>query len=121
MKSKVFLIVAAIVVALALTAFVVFPTAESGKQETVLTTESTETEDVCEHHCSCSDCMDGGYVVHQDDCKKCYFDKNLYSFYCGKCGSRMNTSDEYKNGYLYTTCTCTNARCNHTCIFKMKF
>lgn len=120
MKKKVFIIVTAIVVALTLTAFVVFPTAESGKQEKVLTTECTEIGDVCEHQCSCGDCMDGGYVVHQDGCEKCYFDKKLHSFYCGKCDSRMNTSSAYKNGYLYTTCTCTNTKCNHSCIFKKK-
>lgn len=117
MKGKIFLIVAAIVVALALTAFVVFPTNEDEK---VQTTENTSIGEICEHHCTCSDCSSGGYITHQDSCKKCYFESKLNSFYCGKCDSRMNTSSVYKNGYLYTTCTCTNTKCNHSCIFKKK-
>ncbi len=115
MKGKIFLIVAAIVVALALTAFVVFPTNEDEK---VQTTENTSIGEVCEHHCTCSDCTSGGYIKHQDSCEKCYFDSKMHSFYCGKCGTRMNTTSKYENGYLYTTCTCT--KCNHNCIFKKK-
>ena len=57
MKGKIFLIVAAIVVALALTAFVVFPTNEDEKVQKVQTTEDSEIEDVDEENgypCPCS-------------------------------------------------------------------
>lgn len=120
MKGKIFIIVAAIVLAFTLTAFVVFPTNEKGKVEKVQTTENVCNDEDCEYHCTCSHCSsDGGWIRHQDNCGRCHFDYKTYSFYCGKCGTRMNTgNDKYVGGYLYTTCTC--PKCSHYSVFKKK-
>ena len=121
MKGKIFLIVAAIVVALALTAFVVFPTTESGKQEKVQTTENTSIGEICEHHCTCSDCSGSGWIkVDDEGCNKCKITELEYT--CGKCGSSMKSLgkpklvDNMKN--LQYTFKCTNDNCKHECTYK---
>ena len=95
MKAKVFMIVAAIVVALALTAFVVFPTTESDKQEKVLTTESTETECVDEENgypCPCSN-----YICPY--CKvKLDWSARAYKEYTGKRCTICDGTGKYSNG-----------------------
>lgn len=118
MKGKFFLIVAAIVVALALTAFVVFPTNEDEK---VQTTENTSIGEVCEHHCTCSDCNGSGWEkVNDEGCNKCKITELGYT--CGKCGSSMKSEgtpvfvDNMKN--LQYTFKCTNDNCKHKCTYK---
>ena len=120
MKGKIFLIVAAIVVALALTAFVVFPTNEDGKVQKVQTTENTSIGEVCEHHCTCSDCNGSGWEKVDDNCDKCKISDLGYT--CGKCGSSMKSEgtpvfvDNMKN--LQYTFKCTNDNCKHKCTYK---
>ena len=95
MKGKIFLIVAAIVVALALTAFVVFPTTESDKQEKVLTTESTETECVDEENgypCPCSNYICPYCKVKLDWSAQAYYVKT------GKKCIVCNGKGNYSNG-----------------------
>ena len=96
MKSKVFLIVAAIVVALALTAFVVVPSTNSEKPEKVQVTENVDSDDDC--GCSCSDyeCTCGGTLRFSATAYKEYFT-------CGTCkGTGVIRSGSYRS--TCTTC-----------------
>lgn len=73
MKKRVFMVVAAIVVALALTAFVVVPSTNSEKPEKVQVTENVDSDDDC--GCSCGDyeCTCGGTLRFSATAYKEYF------------------------------------------------
>lgn len=118
MKKKVFIIVTAIVVALALTAFVVFPTNEDGKVQKVVTTESSEIDSISEdngypcpcNHYICSDCKvklefsaKAYYVETGKKCKICNgTGKNYKGEKCGYC--KEGKEIEWKSGCKCPKC-----------------
>ena len=57
-------------------------------------------------------------VTLYDDCGKCKITATEHK--CGKCGSSMNSSSEYTDGYLKITYTCPNSNCRHSCYTKQK-